>query len=406
MTVTSILLKTRPPDEAASNRLLRALWAELRAEFGQLVWQSSPRRCGSRQIIYFGYAELGLPAKIHIGVTYKRRGVIDRIVFEDVFDEVDLPTARFKRCVQLAENATETEITLNAKMLVPYDLRFQSVQGHGPFAIFNHTDKTTYLCLRVCAFDEADAAHKFALHTKPILDVLSSFTNLFLALGEITAPPPSPSAFQRVVSSPSLDWIDGYPVTDGLVVVPEHCLTLVNDIIRSDLDVQKQQLIDACHHFHAARALEEQLLSSLAPPSVNAELALVLYMSCLEVLALIDAPPPKTCTTCSQPQHRISARVVKFMELHNGLAAAQATKELYNARSKYLHAGHLLSSRSYTGDTIWQLDSLSKSGVRSPVPLAPFLNLREYVSFCIRAVTRELASAQHSSGADGPQRSV
>jgi hypothetical protein len=82
------------------------------------------------------------------------------------------------------------------------------------------------------------------------------------------------------------------------------------------------------------------------------------------------------------------------MEQHNNPAVAQVIKELYNARSKYLHAGRLLSSRSYTGDTIWQLDSSSKNGVRSPVPLAPLLNLREYTSFCIRAVTHELASAE------------
>ncbi len=400
MSATSILLKTFPPDEAASNRLLRALWAELRAEFGQLVWQNTPRRHGHLRKIYFGYADLALSTKIHIGVTYRKRGVIERIVFEDVVDKANLPTARFERCVRLAENATETNIPISAKLLLPYDLRFQSVEGHGPFSLLHHTDETTYLCLRVCAFDETDAAHQFALHTMPILDVLSSFTNLFLTLGEITALPPSPSVFQRVVSSPSLDWLDGYPVTDGLVAVPEHCLTLVNDIVRDDLDVQKQHIIDACHHFHAARALEEQSLTFLAPPSVHAELALVLYMSCLEVLSLINAPCPRTCPTCSQPKHRISARVAEFMEQHNGPAAAQVIKELYDTRSKYLHAGRLLSSRSFTVSTIPQLDSFSKNGIRSPVPLAPLLNLREYTSFCIRAVTHALASTQQSHEVD------
>jgi hypothetical protein len=395
MSATAILLKTPPRDEAASNRLLRALWAELRAEFGQLVWQYTPGKHGFRQIIYFGYANLALPATIRIGVTYKKRGVIHRIVFEDVSGKADLPVARFERCVRLAESAIESEIALSAKMLVLYDLCFQSVERPGPFSLLKHKDETTWLCLRVYAFDKADAEHKFALYTKPILDVLSAFTNLFLAIGDCTDLPPSPSASQRAASALSLDWLNDYPVTDGMVVVPEHCLALIEDIIRGDLDAQKQQIIAACHHFHAARAMEEQRsLSFRATLSVEAELAVCLYMSCLEVLSLIHAPPPIRCLTCSQLQHRISARVREFMKKHNGPTAAQVVKELYSARSTYLHEGHLLSSRSYTEFMIPQLDSSSRSGVRSPIPLVPLHNLREYTSFCIRAVTRELTSTQ------------
>lgn len=400
MSAISILLKTSPPDEAASNRFLCALWAKLRAEFGKLAWQYAPTRYGSCQTIYFGYADLELPATIRIGVTYRRRGVIDRVVFEDVFGKADLPTARFERCVRLAESAAETAITLSAKMLAPYDLRFQNTEGHGPFSLLKDKDETTYLCLRICAFDEADAAYKFALHTKSILDVLSSFTNLFLALGEVTDLPPTLSASQRAMSSPSLDWLDGCPVTDGMVVVPEHCLTLIDNIIRNDLDTPKQQLVAACHHFHAARALEEQSYSLPATQSVAAELALVLCVSCLEVLSLISSPPAITCSTCGQPQHRISARVTGFMEKHNGPAVAQIVKELYSARSKYLHVGCLLSSRAYTGRMVPQLDSSSTTGVRSPLPLAPLLNLREFTSFCIRAVTHELTSAQQPCAPD------
>jgi hypothetical protein len=392
-----------PPDEVASNRLLRALWAALRAEFGKFTWQYVPVRYGSRQTIYFGYADLALPTTIRIGVTYKRRGIIDRSVFEDASGDADLPASRFEHCVRLAERATETEVTISAKILVPYDLQLQSEERPGPFSVLNDTGGTTHLCIRVRAFDEADAAHNFALHINPILDVLSSFTNLFLALGEFTDPPSSPPP-QQATSSPSVDWLDGYPVADGLLVIPEICLGLVDDIIRDGLDEPKQQLVDACHHFHAARALEEQSHSFATTQSTAAELVLVLYMSCLEVLSLIGAPPPVTGTTCSQPQHRISARVVEFMGKHNGPAVAQVVKELYNARSKYLHAGRLLSSPSYTGRTIPQLDSSTEDGVRSPVPLVPLLNLREYTSFCIRAVTRELTSAQPGNAPDGASR--
>lgn len=389
MSATLIPLKTPLSSEAANNRFLRALWASLRAEFGKLAWQESPTRYGPRKVIYFGYADLGLSGLIRIGVTYKRRSIIDCVVFWNVFDKTNLPTDRFERCVRLAESATETEITISAKILVPYGLDFQRVERRGAISIFHHNN-VNYLCLRFLAFDEADAAHQFALYTKPILDILSSFTNLFLNLDEYTDLLPPPLDVHRSTFSLNLDWIDGFPIINGMLVIPEQCFALIDAIVCDDLNVQKQQLIDACHHFHAARVLEEQSRNFSSTHSVAAELALVLYVSCLEVLSLINAPPPRTCSTCNQVQYSISARVTEFMEKHHGSVVAQFVRELYTFRSKYLHVGQLLSSRSYTGQAIPQLDSSSTNGTRSTMPMVPLLNLREYTSFCIRAVTHEL----------------
>src|SRR5687767_4075096 len=109
MKSVSIHLKISLSDEAASNRFLRALWAELRAEFGKLAWQYAPNRYGAEQTIFFGYADLGLSGTIRIGIAYKKRGVIKQVVFWDLFDRTDLPKSRFEHCVRLAESAAETE---------------------------------------------------------------------------------------------------------------------------------------------------------------------------------------------------------------------------------------------------------------------------------------------------------
>lgn len=387
-----VRLKLSPSDEMASNRLLRALWAQLRAEFGKLAWMYQPRKDGPKRIIYFGYADLALAATIHIGITYKKRGVIDGILFEDVFNKIELPKDRLKKCVNLAERKAENKISIASKMFVPYKLSFSTIEEHECFSILNYEDESTYLCLKVDAFDEADAIYKFSLNTKPILDVLSSFTNLYFALDGAIGSPPSASTFQKTVSASASDWLDGYPVTDGTVFIPEACFSLIENIICDNLTKQKQQLVNACQHFHAARILEEQSNTFHSSSFVEKELALVLYISCLEVLSLIDAPSPVTCETCSQPQYRISTRVKDFMEKHNGPWAAKLVKELYDNRSKYLHTGSLLSSRSFSGYIIPQLDffSLDKSSVRSPLPVAPIHNLREYTSFCVRAVAYEL----------------
>lgn len=390
-----VRLKLLPSDEMASNRLLRALWAQLRAEFGKLAWMYQPRKDGPNRVIYFGYADLALAATIHIGITYKKRGVIDGILFEDVFNRIELPKDRFEKCVNLAERTAENKVSIASKIFIPYKLSFPNIEQNEFFSILNYEDESTYLCLKFHAFDEADAVYKFSLNTKPILDVLSSFTNLYFALDEAIGPLPSASTSQKTVSALTLDWLDGYPITDGTLFIPEVCLSLIEGIICDNLTKQKQQLVNACHHFHAARILEEQSNTFHSSSFVEKELALVLYISCLEVLSLINAPSPVTCETCSQPQYRISTRVKDFMEKHNGPWAAKVVKELYDNRSKYLHTGSLLSSRSFSGYIIPQLDfsSLDKSSTRSPLPLTPLHNLREYTSFCVRAVAYELIFA-------------
>ena len=394
MTSTSIRLSTLPPDEAASNRLLRALWAELRKEFGQLFWQYAPRKYGSRREVYFGYADLGLnPATIRVGIRYKTRGIITEVLFCDAFDRIDLPTVRFESCVRRAETVTETRITLSGEIIVPYDLRFQSLDNGSQFSIVN-TDDATYLRLRVGAFDDIDALHEVARRSKPILDVLSAFTNLFLACREFSDLLTSERIAMRPGPAVDLDWIDGFPVSNGMVVIPDACVSLIDEIIRDEMSAGTTRLVAACQHFHSARALEEQSHGIFAAQS-EAELALMLYASCIEVLSLTDAPPSTPCATCGQPQLRISARATNVMESHHGPLVSQVFKDLYKARSKYLHTGRLLSSRSYRGSAVPQIDSSADDGNRWPVPIAPLLNLREWTSFCIRATVRRTLTPKH-----------
>lgn len=92
-------------DEASSNRLLRALWAEIREEFGKLAWQYMPQRLGAQREVYFGYADLGLSRAVQIGISYRRKGIIERVLFKEFFDMAGLPAARFEACLRAAETA-------------------------------------------------------------------------------------------------------------------------------------------------------------------------------------------------------------------------------------------------------------------------------------------------------------
>ncbi len=356
-----------------------------------------PRKDGSCRTISFGFADINLSNSIEIGIKYKKRGIIEQIIFKDVFSKTEFPVDRFKHYVKVAEDAVESEFYISSDLIIPYDLCFQNTQQYASFSILKQSsNKTSTLsfasqhksCLhmRLRGFDRADVYNQFMIYIRPILDVLSAFTNLFFDIGKVTQSVVFTSSHQLEKPIFDIDWIDGYPIVAREIILTEHCLQLIDHIIQENIDRNKQLILDACHHFHSARSLQERIKLVSQSESLP-EIVTVLYMSSIEVLSLVNALPPVACPTCSQPQHRISARVVEFMKQHNGEAVANMIKELYNARSKYLHMGSLLSSRSYSGETIPQLNFANTNGVLNPMSLVQLHNLREYTSFCIRATT-------------------
>lgn len=393
----SIALNTKPTDVSSSNRLLRALWASLRQEFGNLGWLYQPIKDGESRRIYFGYASI-VVTSIYFGISYKKRGIVDHIVFEDKFaDKSDPVISRIESCVRTAETATESDFFMTSEVITPSRYLFQDFNELNIFSLLT-IDNRTSLNLRVSAFDQYDAEHNFNLCIRPIIDVLSAFSNLFFGIGKPNFS--STSCLDHIIQRPEYtldaDWIDGYPMIDGKIAMPDHCLKLVKDIVQDNINEHKQLILDACHHFHSARSLEQQAFEFSRTETLS-EMAMVLYTSCLEVLSSINAPSPETCRTCSQPRYRISTRVEEFVDRHLGANAADMVKNIYNDRSKYLHTGRLLSSRSFTRTIIPQLDSSANNGVRSPLRAALHINLREFTSYCIRAVTYDLYNCQSSN---------
>lgn len=387
--VISIALNSKPTDVASSNRLLRALWASLRQEFGNLGWCYQPVRDGDNRQIYFGLADISILSPILVGVTYKQRGIISHILFEDKFaDKSDPIISRIESCVRTAETANESDFFMTSEIIMPSGYLFQDLNELNIFSLLTIGNRTS-LTLGFSAFDKYDAEHNFNLCARPIVDVLSAFSNLFFG---ISKPNFSSSSCLDDVQRPEynlgVDWIDGYPMIDGKIAMPDHCLKLIRDIARNNINKDKQLILDACHHFHSARSLEQQACD-FSRTETSSEMAMVLYISCLEVLSSINAPSPETCRTCSQPKYRISTRVEEFVAHHLGAYPADMVKNIYNERSKYLHTGRLLSSRSATRTIIPQLDSSANNGVRSPISTL-HINLREFTSYCIRAVTYDL----------------
>jgi hypothetical protein len=86
--------------------------------------------------------------------------------------------------------------------------------------------------------------------------------------------------------------------------------------------------------------------------------------------------------------YKIAARVTDLVKRFCGEPAARIIKDIYSKRSKYLHAGVLISNL-YAGTSIPQIDPGSDRGITMPIDV-PILNLREFSSFCLRGVLRSM----------------
>lgn len=382
----------RPSSVAETNAILRALWASMRAEFGAFSWQFAPLKRGERKTIYFGWTNLGLNQSVRIGVTYERRGIATGLLFENA-DEVG---TRIRGCVATALEASPAEFAYFVSLGM--SLKIDMASAAGKLIQLNPLDKgRVQLGLGVRGYDSTDANAELQRRTRLIVDALSFMTNVTFEILMIEEN--SEKTVEEIPRKPDsmhdVGWIDGHPIRSNLLVVDEQGLSFLDALLADELSEQVATLADAAHHFHSGLATELRD-HELDPVGVNTEQAIVLYLSALEVASIIDAPDSKPCETCGQTQYKIAARVKDFVMHFMGNPAAECVKSLYGSRSTYLHRGLLLSSRSYGGVTLPQLDPLSSNGVRAQLPVAPVLNLREFTSFCLRSAVKQFVEGASS----------
>jgi hypothetical protein len=376
-----------------TNLLLRALWAQLREEFGKLAWQLSPIRFGDEKTIYFGWADIDLGVPVHIGVTYERRGVANALIFEDTSGQ----ESRIKQCLIDALISVHTPQRYSFTVPIQMSLNLYIADAEGEVVQLLSNTKGSFLLkiAEVCAFDTVDSQVELRRRVGLILDALSFLTNLTFQISTsehstdfLCVAHDAVVNVRRPSTMPDPVWLENHPTSAGMLVLDAPSIKLLDTLAGDMLDDKVVMLADAAHHFHSGIIAEMQ--RSLKMSCTSSEQAVVFYLSALEVASLIGAPEPKSCSTCGQPQHKISARVTDFVEKWLGVHVVGLIKMLYSSRSAYLHRGALLSSRSYCGETIPQLDPSSISGVLAQMPLAPLSNLREFTSYCLRRVAFDL----------------
>jgi hypothetical protein len=430
-----------------TNSFLRALWAQMRKEFGKCAWNYQPHKEGEQQLIFLGFVDVGLERTISVSLKYRTKTTLSAVRFAEEFDQpLDAKSELGRRLTAVVRTAMDSRTVPSefGLQVAVEGLRTTVAPYRGDwFKLEPGPARQMALSLRVRAFDRSDAEAEVLRRLPLVLDVLAVETNhLYWTVGEkrgatvdalrAALVPPEREADDREAEWPewntfaeATDWIDEYPRVGRYALISEAACTLLDRLVSGDdLTEDERTFAKACHHFHVAREqdalvydrvihlppedlrdgraelslAEDSRLVSAAEFSRRAEeIAIVLYLSAVEVASTIAAPPTTTCSECGQERYRISARVVDFVITRTpepGKALmASVFKKHYVARSKYLHAGSVVADQVYVGTTIPLLDPSSESGVTQRTSVL-VTNMREWIGHLLRQQIKELAAAR------------
>lgn len=404
-----------------ANKFLRRLWAEFRNEFGKCVWHYTPYRMGENNTIIFGMMDIGIPeGALQVDVFYIRKGTIQTINFD--FVQCKLSLDRYQELNQKIEKIIKnSKSNFNQTLKFFYRVGIYNIflplgyyKGNN-FYIDSSQENKFNLGIATLGYDEIDAQTKCKSKILQCLDLLSVETN-----SPFWSDEPVDEIQQDVekeVFMENLEWIDDYPVIEDKLRLSKSGKKFLDLIAGDGLNKEQKLFLRACNHFHTARKYDaqvnnllkhtlteeidsghyeitleerdERLTMAAKMGATHMEIASVLYLSALEVVSSIGIEESKNCPQCNQKVYSIGSRVVNMVEKYHSSHLGKEFRGYYSKRSKYLHAGELLSNYSYTGTTIPQLDPSDPTGceVHSGIPLP---NLREYTSFCLRKVLQSL----------------
>lgn len=395
-----------------SNFYLRALWSELRKDFGHLSWLYQPRKRGNKRQIIFGIIDLGSGSNYEVSLTYMAKGTIEKIVFSSVCagknGNDDLK--KIEACVKNAKLNIGSRKQLYFKGLIyisiPYTFhRYESEH----FSLIPSNPGYCWLSFKVDAYDSIDGQYEYNLMANAISWLLSSFTNTLITSHNITRKRhaqiasiqdfgqrkeihfadsewefPTPENLTEFVNEEknscfsSDDWLDGRPYQGGRkLTLSQTQLIFIGEFLKGKIK-EDNVIIVSSGIFREALFIYER--------SGLQEVCSTILVSALEAVNF-DADIAKTCPTCGQQTRRISARVRDLVNSHLGECAADLVKKAYESRSKFVHTGRFFGRMSYAnGMTLPQLNPSDPSGcVRTRDAGVPINNLLEFTSYIIRA---------------------
>jgi hypothetical protein len=379
-----------------SNDFLRCLWAEMAIEFGKCGWQYAPYKDGAKNKITFGWMDINQESPLEVGITYIEKGSINNIFFKLNYgkDEINKGTELYQGLKRVVNTAKQNVGQLETKYFRTVIQSYYPLMSYrtDTYTIEPMNNGITQLSFGIKAYDKNQARGYITQKATQLMNFLSVETNSVFNLptvddeGVIKV---GKEIFQET------DFIDGHSVKDDFFVISEEGKQFIKILTDTEsLSPEIELFLNACSHFHSARKQEESMLHT-DPSGMTVrhlggdetELATTLYLSALEVVTLIGFKEDK-CETCGQPKFQITKRVKELTAKYLPNHLVKDFIDYYDKRSKYLHVGIRLNTETPTRSFIPLLDPSDNRGCDSPSKVST-INIREYVSYCLRNFYRE-----------------
>jgi hypothetical protein len=358
-----------------SNLFLRKLWSEFRKEptFSSMSMASKD---GPKQFMTLGLVNFGKNPSSGVSVKYKHKGCVNELVFhmfpQDfghfLKEAVAVSAASFKEAQPIQQVSYVYEAYVG--QFQPYNF--------DAFSLSPVNDNKALLSLEVAGFDYIDAATQH----KGGADKLFNLFSLFFK-----------SSFAWVkVSNENVPVMAGENTFRGEEETVDEFYTefefskeefeLVDFFYKNIDDEVFTKLHRALRLFQDGISIER--LSGKTLVDNRKEVALSLYISALEVLAIDRDPSTSTCDECKQMVYKISSKVHDLvLSLSKSKNLAKMVKREYDKRSKYLHAGRFFSDNNFLGHHIPQLDGNTEHGNRLQYSHEGMLHTLRWITYAV-----------------------
>lgn len=348
-----------------SNDFLRCLWANIRKEFGKAAWNFLPLKEGDN--IFIGHCDMGLDKTLDITVKVKRKGCLSNITFSipDEMHDKEQIKSRLKGCVTKSRHGLGQYKMYSILVTINKSVNFSKVEGVS-FSIFRNK-----LTIKVKAYDEIDAKTNFMSLIKTVCAYISLDVMTYIYVD---------------ISSETFDDVsmeENQQQEDAIIMSNEIIQYVDNFIAKPFLYEDNLSILDkgVCLYAQGLK-YAEMTFCHLNSFENYGELAVLYFMSALEVITLNDIKPEK-CNECGQQRYSIARRVVDLVyDITNSEALKKKIKDYYTYRSKFVHTGEMLSSSNYVGTSIPLLSIREKNGIIMQLPFC-IDELKDIVKRCI-----------------------
>lgn len=360
-----------------SNLFLRKLWCELN-NIDTLGWQYDPYKIPGTRVIHIGYSTFG-----EIKFDYKIKGCIKNIYIDSKNKETEVKEAIIKSKSNFRDLKLyniKLKLEPNDILLAPDEYSTIQIQIH---------ENTNYLYIPIYAFSELDIKFVVNQKIKPLLYIISEYTNLIYKTYHYSwEKDKDHRKYETKNKAYDYNWVDthDFPTYKEQVLLPTECLRLLNHVAtNSEYSREIKLLLNSSNMFYSSLNMLNIAINK--PSYINTQVDIVntIIMSTLEPLAILFADEEITvCEKCGQPKHKISKKIKKltahYLESHT---AKDIVNRIYKNRSKFLHEGIVTTDFEFIGKVYPQISTRKDMMVNYG---SHEFNLFDYSSYIFRRV--------------------